>query len=113
MLDKNGMLAGLATMNRRTPPAIIKLNIVIPKILRIFVPPIANTIRTVPEVIMAVFETALRSSFFIFSVIAIKRGTVPTGLSTTKRAMVDLSKPPNISGLVNSLCNRFAKALVN
>jgi hypothetical protein len=74
----------MATMNRRTPPAIIKLNTVIPKILRIAVPPIANIISTVPEVIIAVFESAFRSSFFIFCVIAIKRGTVPIGFSTTK-----------------------------
>jgi hypothetical protein len=46
-------------MNRSTPPAIIKLNIVIPKSLRIPVPAIANTTRTIPEVIIAVFETAL------------------------------------------------------
>jgi hypothetical protein len=92
----------MATMNRRTPPAIIKLNTVIPKILRIAVPPIANTISTlVPEVIIAVFETAFRSSFFIFCVIAIKRGTVPIGLSTTKRAIVDLSKCSNNSELVS------------
>jgi hypothetical protein len=98
-------------MNRSTPPAIIKLNIVIPKNLRIPVPPIANTTRTIPEVIIAVlalldkydsnlcnkaavFETAFRSSFFKFCVIVIKRGTVPMGLSTTKSAMVDLSKSP-------------------
>jgi hypothetical protein len=49
----------------------------------------------------------------MFCVIAIKRGTVPIGLSTTKRAMVDLSKCSNKSELVNSLCNRFAKALKN
>jgi len=86
---------------------------VIPKILRIAVPPIANTISTVPEVIIGVFETAFRSSFFIFCVIAIKRGTVPIGFSTTKRAIVDFSKCSNKSELVNSLCNRFAKALKN
>jgi hypothetical protein len=43
------------------------------------------------------FETAFRSSFFIFCVIAIKRGTVPIGLSTTKRAMVHLSVQINLS----------------
>jgi hypothetical protein len=57
------------------PPAIIKLNMVVPKILRIAVPPIANTISNVLEVIIAVFETAFRSCFFMFCVIAIKRNS--------------------------------------
>ncbi|MFY9874014.1 MAG: hypothetical protein WAK17_30285, partial [Candidatus Nitrosopolaris sp.] len=103
----------MTTTNKRTPPAIIKLNIVIPKMLRISVPPTANIMRTVPEAIMAVFETAFRSSFSIFSVIAIKRGTVPIGLSTTNRAIVDLSRSLAASGPINNLCNRFARALVN
>ena len=39
---------------------------------------------------MATFETVFRSSFPIFSVSAIKRGTLPIGSITTKRAIVDL-----------------------
>jgi hypothetical protein len=38
---------------------------------------------------MATFETDFRSSFPIFSVSAIKSGTLPIGSITTKRAMVD------------------------
>ena len=41
---------------------------------------------------MAIFETAFRSFFSIFSVRAINRGTLPTGSITTKRAIVDLIK---------------------
>jgi hypothetical protein len=41
---------------------------------------------------MAVFETAFRSSFLIFSVRAINRGTLPIGSITTKRAIVDLTR---------------------
>ena len=52
---------------------------------------------------IAVDAISLSVLSFTCCVIAIKRGTVPMGLRTTKRAMVDLSKSPNKSEVVISL----------
>src|ERR687885_1582032 len=66
--------------------------IVIPNIVSISEPAIANMVSNIAAVMIAIFDTAFRSFISIFSVRAINRGTLPTGSITTKRAIVDLIK---------------------
>ena len=59
-------------MNKSIPPAIMKLEIVIPKMVRICVPAIANTNNRIPVVIIALEVTVFLSFFDIFLVSEIK-----------------------------------------
>jgi hypothetical protein len=63
---------------------------VIQNMVSISEPAIANTVSNAAAVMIAIFDTAFRSFFSIFSVRAINRGTLPTGSITTKRAIEDL-----------------------
>ena len=82
----------IETTKSNIPPAIIKLEIVIPKIDRICVPTAAKIINKAPAVITVVFITVLRSFFCIFCVMFANKGIIPIGLITTKRAIVDLKR---------------------
>src|ERR671932_776428 len=76
---------------------------VIPNIVSISEPAIANTLSNIAAVMIAIFDTAFRSFFSIFSVRAINRGTLPTGSITTKRAIVDLIKfSKKLGGITNT-----------
>src|SRR5919108_2394178 len=78
---------------------------VIPNIVSISEPAIANTVSNAAAVMMAIFETAFLSFFSIFSVRAINRGTLPIGSITTKRAIVDLIKFSKKSGGITNTGN--------
>ena len=56
----------IETTNSNIPPAIIKLEMVIPKIDRICVPKAAKIINKAPAVITVVFSTVFRSFLFAF-----------------------------------------------
>jgi hypothetical protein len=81
-----------ATINKRIPPAIIKLEMVIPNILRIVVPAIANTSNKIPVVITALEEITLRSLFDMFLVSETYKGITPIGSITTNNAMVEVRR---------------------
>ena len=83
----------------------MKLEMVIPNIVSISEPAIANTVSNAAAVMMAIFETAFLSFFSIFSVRAINRGTLPMGSITTKRAIVDLIKFSKKSGGITNTGN--------
>ena len=57
----------IETTNSNIPPAIIKLEMVIPKIDRICVPTAAKIINKAPVVITVVFSTVFRSFFAFLS----------------------------------------------
>jgi hypothetical protein len=60
-------------------------------------------VSNIAAVMIAIFDTAFRSFFSIFSVRAINRGTLPTGSITTKRAIVDLIKfSKKLGGITNT-----------
>jgi hypothetical protein len=80
----------IATMNKRMPPAIMKLEMVIPNILKIVVPAIANTSNKIPVVITALEEITLRSWFEMFLVSETYKGITPIGSITTNKAIVDV-----------------------
>jgi hypothetical protein len=61
------VISSIATMNKSIPPAIRKLEIVIPKIVRICVPAIANTNNRIPVVIIALEVTVFPSFLDMFS----------------------------------------------
>jgi hypothetical protein len=77
---------------------------VIPNIVIISEPDIANVVSNATAAVMtAIFDTAFRSFFSIFSVRAINRGTLSTGSITTKRATVDLIKfSKKLGGITNT-----------
>jgi hypothetical protein len=82
----------IATINNRIPPAIMKLDMVTPNILRIVVPAIANTSNKIPVVITALEEITLRSLFDTFLVSETYKGITPIGSITTNNAMVDVRR---------------------
>ena len=82
----------IATMNKRISPAIMKLEMVTPNMLRIVVPAIANTSSRIPVVITALEETTLRSWLGMFLVSETYKGITPIGSITTKKAMVDVTR---------------------
>jgi hypothetical protein len=82
----------IATINKRIPPAIKKLEMVTPKILRIVVPAIANTSNKIPAVITALEEITLRSLYGMFLVSETYKGITPIGSITTNKAIVDVRR---------------------
>src|ERR671918_2372542 len=86
------VIRSIATMNKSIPPAIIKLEIVIPKIVRICVPAIANTNNRIPTVIIALEVTFFLSFFDIFLVSEINNGITPIGSITTNKAIVEVMR---------------------
>ena len=68
----------------------MKLEMVIPNILRIVVPAIANTSNKIPVVITALEEITLRSWFEMFLVSETYKGITPIGSITTNKAIVDV-----------------------
>jgi hypothetical protein len=79
-------------MNKSMPPAIIKLEIVIPKMLSICVPATANTSNRIPVVIIALEVTVFRSSFEMFLVSETNNGITPIGSITTNKAIVEVMR---------------------
>jgi hypothetical protein len=62
-----------------------------------------DSIGGLERVMTAIFDTAFRSFFSIFSVRAINRGTLSTGSITMKRATVDLIKfSKKLGGITNT-----------
>jgi hypothetical protein len=95
----------METIKSRTPPATIKLEIVIPKIANISEPATANRISKAADVNIAILDTDFLSFFPILSVIARNNGTLPTGSITTKRAIVDLRRlGTKVAGIVIGEC---------
>src|SRR5918996_6316433 len=86
------VINSIATMNRSVPPAIMKLEIVIPKIVRICVPAIANTNNRIPVVIIALEVTVFLSFFDLFLVRDINNGIIPIGSIITNKAIVEVMR---------------------
>lgn len=82
----------IATINKRITPAIMKLEMVTPNMLRIVVPAIANTSSRIPVVITALEETTLRSWLGTFLVSETYKGITPIGSITTNKTMVDVRR---------------------
>ncbi len=82
----------ITTINKRIPPAIMKLEMVTPNILRIVVPAIANTSNKTHVVITALEETTLRSLLDMFLVSETYNGITSTGSITTNKTMVDVRR---------------------
>jgi hypothetical protein len=80
----------VATMNKSIPPAIMKLEIVIPKMVSICVPATANTNNRIPVVIIALEVTVFLSFLERFLVNEINNGTTSIGSITTNKAIVEV-----------------------
>jgi hypothetical protein len=70
----------------------MKLEIVIPKMVRICVPAIANTNNRIPVVIIALEVTVFLSFFDLFLVRDINNGIIPIGSITTNKAIVEVMR---------------------
>ena len=69
-------------------------------------PATANTVSNTAVVIIAFFETNLLFCFSIFSVKVTNSGTLPTGLTTTKREITAFRRSsPKVSDVTNKLEN--------
>src|ERR687898_964922 len=86
------VISSIATMNKSIPPAIRKLEIVIPKIVRICVPAIANTNNRIPVVIIALEVTVFLSFFDMFLVSETNNGITPIGSIITNNAIVEVTR---------------------
>src|ERR671911_3149347 len=86
------VISSIATMNKSIPPAIMKLEIVIPKMVRICVPAIANTNNRIPVVIIALEVTFFLSFFDMFLVSETNNGITPIGSITTNNAIVEVTR---------------------
>jgi hypothetical protein len=74
------------------PPAIIKLEIVIPKMVSICVPATANMNNRIPVVIIALEVTVFLSFFDMFLVSETNNGMTPIGSITTNKAIVEVMR---------------------
>jgi hypothetical protein len=70
----------------------MKLDIVIPKMVRICVPAIANTNNRIPVVIIALEVTVFLSFFDLFLVRDINNGIIPIGSIITNKAIVEVMR---------------------
>src|ERR687897_3442401 len=86
------VISSIATMNKSIPPAIMKLEIVIPKMVRICVPAIANTNNRIPVVIIALEVTVFLSFFDLFLVRDINNGIIPIGSIITNKAIIEVMR---------------------
>lgn len=105
------------TMNKRVPPATIKLFIVMPNIDNISIPAIPNIINKIADVTAAVFDIAFRVWVSIFLVILIKIGIIPKGSTTANNWIVDakilvvksfgIKNNPDRDDRVSGLLNKY------
>ena len=86
------VISSIATMNKSIPPAIMKLEIVIPKMVSICVPATANTNNRTPVVIIALEVTILLCFFDMLLVSEINNGIIPIGSITTNKAIVEVMR---------------------
>ena len=86
------VISSIATMNKSIPPAIMKLEIVIPKMVSICVPATANTNNRIPVVIIALEVTILLCFFDMLLVSEINNGIIPIGSITTNKAIVEVMR---------------------
>ena len=86
------VISSIATMNKSIPPAIMKLEIVIPKMVSICVPATANTNNRTPVVIIALEVTILLCFFDMLLVSEINNGIIPIGSITTNKAIVEVTR---------------------
>ena len=80
----------IAIINNNVPPAIMKLNIVIPNNPKIWVPATPKRSNNAAAVIIAVLDTVLCAAFSNFFVNAMNKGMLPMGSITTNNAMTDV-----------------------
>ena len=91
-------------MKNNIQTAIIKIKMLIQKMDSNWIPATAKTVSNTAVVMMAFLETNFLFCFSIFSVKAMNIGTLPTGLTTTNRDIIDFSiSSVNVSEIANEL----------